>query len=1082
MVLFLLLAAAQAQDGNLIVNPGLESEPAFDWRPAGEKTVAQRVQTRPHTGAWCLYVRDDGNQWGQGNNARFAAAPGLYYAEAWVRVDSECPGVTMFDVQFVDAQGKYLPSQKVGTTASTQWERLWGVVSMPANAVAVRLRLLPTAPSRELRGACFADDFYLAPLATAVAQGKMRVNRQPCANEDPDGLVGEPPSALADKPLTPQAQVDFEDLSGWTMEAYGDLTAAFCRSREQQVGGRFVGKLTYATKGGRSWVSIRPAQPVAVPDGSDAAQIWAYSDCHAASYRNLAVPTMTLVIVEAGKERLIPLPPFRWSFWSIAHQRLDRPIGPDARLVELRVEDLATDEGKPRQLFFDELSFHREPTDRLDLAIPDVPCPTRPETVLPAFKARHKNEASAQGGVFRLAYRGDDGTVEYRYKPQTGSLDDLEVTLDGLTFRPAAGGGPMVATSGRDLRVGDDGLAAELLSCMLDGRSASEDAPAAGDRLRAQWRYRVGEEAATVSWDMRIIGKSLVLTVDEPTGRVSRWLFGKPDGAKTREIDVPYLNLTHAALSPGVQLVGERAFVFCQPDWYVTHASLFADDGCHYVPKVGGGRVPLHERLFLTVSTDFQEVLPTIANPKSPYAHVLGENVYLQMPGVDRWERGLALLRQMKRLGLEKCIVKHHAETWSAHSGKGNEPFVLTTTAASHIPGGETALINYIRDVKALGFQYFLYTDYCLIGPVNRCFDEGLVALGPDGAWRVGWYQYSVLNPLAAATMAGTLAPQIAAKYGNTGSYCDQHTARTPWGWVDYDPRKPGAAMLQTVFRAYCKVFQAEKDAYRGPAVSEGHRYWYYAGMSDGNYAQLAARPGQQPWQAPFLVDFDLLKIHPLEVDLGMGWRDSYGYDPHAKSKDDALDRFLCATIAFGHSGIRYGRWGRGLYSGPFDPDDPLAEKKRVVARTYFMIQQLASRYALVPVRSIAYWDGARLVDTSEAIRSGAVRRSQVAVEYENGLRVFANGSFTEAWRVTADGQTYDLPPNGWLAAQGREFLEYSALRDGRRVDFVRSPVYTFADGRGAPTDFGDLKATNAVVVLHQRGGERHEIDAPMDW
>ncbi|MBM4046990.1 MAG: hypothetical protein FJ279_17950, partial [Planctomycetes bacterium] len=87
MVLFLLLAAAQAQDGNLIVNPGLESEPAFDWRPAGEKTVAQRVQTRPHTGAWCLYVRDDGNQWGQGNNARFAAAPGLYYAEAWVRVD-----------------------------------------------------------------------------------------------------------------------------------------------------------------------------------------------------------------------------------------------------------------------------------------------------------------------------------------------------------------------------------------------------------------------------------------------------------------------------------------------------------------------------------------------------------------------------------------------------------------------------------------------------------------------------------------------------------------------------------------------------------------------------------------------------------------------------------------------------------------------------------------------------------------------------------------------------------------------------------------------------------------------------------
>ena len=338
------------------------------------------------------------------------------------------------------------------------------------------------------------------------------------------------------------------------------------------------------------------------------------------------------------------------------------------------------------------------------------------------------------------------------------------------------------------------------------------------------------------------------------------------------------------------------------------------------------------------------------------------------------------------------------------------------------------------------------------------------------------------MTPLMAPVVAAQDAAEIKAKYGITGSYCDVHTAGAPWAYVDYDPRKPGAGMLQTVFRAYAKVFQAEREAYGGPVVSEGHRYWYYSGLTDGNYARP---PGNDCWKIPFLVDFDLLKLHPLEVDIGMGYgRDEYRYDPHAKNVDDGLDRFLCAVIAFGHSGVRYRRWPPSVDREPekFDPEDPLAEKKQVVARTYFMIQQLASRYAMTPVRSIGYWDGDQLLDTSQAIRSDAVKRSQVAVEYENGLRVFANGSLEHTWRVEADGTTYDLPPNGWLAIQGKDFLEYSALRDGHRVDYVHSPVYTFADGRGTATDFGDVKATDAVIVLHNRGGERHEINTPMDW
>jgi len=805
-------------------------------------------------------------------------------------------------------------------------------------------------------------------------------------------------------------------------------------------------------------------------------QIWCHPDYVSGKHRRaIGKPVITVIISEAGAERRIRVGDAAWAFWSIAHRRLDRPIRKDAGIVEIRFTGLRTLDGVPRTFFLDELSFHTEPTEKVNLAIPDLPAPTRPDGILPSFKSRYENSVTKQRTAYDLCYQGEDGTIRYRYEPRTGSLDDLRVTVnDSLTFRPAAGGGPVLAFGDETYRVGHKGLNVELV------RSEARK-----EGVRAEWLYRCGDHSATISWDLGIKGKSLVLTLDEPEGNVAHWLFGEAEGKDAREVHVPYLTLVYGSRMPGVRLVGNKAFVFAQPDWYVTHATAFKRDGCQYVKPFGGDRALLHERIFLTVSTDFQEVLPTIPNPRSPYARVLGENLYLQMNSVVQWKRCLLLLRQMKRLGMERCIVKHHSETWSPHTGCGNEPFVLTTRAASNIPGGEAGLQTYIREVKSLGYPFFMYTSYWAFAPVNRCFDECLVTLTPDGQWRRSWYQYRCLTPLMAPVMASRLAPELKSRYGLSGAYSDCHTAATPWLWVDYDARKPNPAMLQTVFRAYAKTFLIEKEAYRGPIVSEGHRYFYYAGMIDGNYAHLGNVPGRHTWQTPFLVDFDLLKIHPLEVDLGMSYRKAYGFDRHAKNCEEALDRFLCASIAFGHSGIRYWGWGprwRDEGELTFLPEDPLAEKKRVVARTYFMIQQLAARYALTPVRSIAYWDGTRLMNSSDAIRSGAVDRSQVTVEYENGLRVFANGSFTHTWHVNLENRTYELPPNGWVAIQGGDFIEYSAVRDGHRVDYVRSPVYTFADGRGIPTDFGGIRATNAIIILHGRGNERHEIDTPMDW
>ncbi len=1060
-------AAAAAQTNDAVVfDDGFERGATAAWPVAGEATSARCVTTEPHSGRWCLRVVDDGDQGGQANTRYLPAPrPGVYYVEAWLRADPKHADTIKFDVQFFRRDQYYYGATIVGVTSSTKWTRLAAFVLVPEYAELVRLRVQPAWGDRKRRGACFVDDVYMASLDRALRDGRMHLKheRKPCLNTDPDGRVGSPPPDMRRKPPFP-SQFGFEDLTGWTMESFGDIEGVFCRSREEQLRGRYVGKLRYKTRG-RAFVVLRPPKPIPIPGRYDAVQIWAFNDRRIKPRGEAA--HITVVVRDGGRIRPIALPRMCWSFWSIAHLRLDEPVGPGAELVELRLEDLQAK--YPRTLCLDELAFHNEPTEPLALPLPPMPKPTLPRGVLPTPAQAGTNRVERRGDAFVFTWTAGGRSVRYRYAPRSGALDDLSVEADGLRFAPAAGGGPTLVWGEKKYDAGVPPMRARLLRAQADARS-----------VLAVWRYEVGDHSAVVTWRLRIDGPSLVLTVDEPKGLIACWRYGKPAAHAVEPIHAPYLT-GHCGGAP-VWLVERRAFVHVQPDWYVTNASAVTSGGCYYTPAFRGRRPPLHERVAITVSTDFHEVLPNIPNPKSPYARVLGEYVYTNIHGSldgDALERCLALWRWMKAMGMEKIIVKHHAHTWSDHSGQGNEPFVLRVRAARNISGRDAALAAYVRDVKALGFQYFFYTDYCLLGPVCAQWDEGLVSLTPKGQWKWGWYQYFGLTPIMGARFAEQIAPQIAAKFGNTGSYCDQHTSGPPSRDVDYDPRKPGAAMQRTVYRCYCRVLQAEKQAYRGPVVSEGGDYWIYAGIVDGNYAQLRTPRGVKRWQLPFLVDFDLLKIHPLEVDLGVGWRASYGYEKYAKNYDDAVDRFLCATIAFGHAGILYGPGFPGVYNLK-DKNDPLGKWKRSVVRTYFMTQQLASRYALVPVRRIAYWDGRRLLAPSDALRTGAYKRSQVFVEYANGLRVFANGSFKESWRVRGPQSEVVLPPNGWLAWQGDEFLEYSALRNGRRVDYCRSPVYTFADGRGVETDFGDVKATNAVIVLHRRGGKRIEVNSPM--
>jgi hypothetical protein len=218
-----------------------------------------------------------------------------------------------------------------------------------------------------------------------------------------------------------------------------------------------------------------------------------------------------------------------------------------------------------------------------------------------------------------------------------------------------------------------------------------------------------------------------------------------------------------------------------------------------------------------------------------------------------------------------------------------------------------------------------------------------------------------------------------------------------------------------------------------------------------GNYG--LAYSSLKLWKYPYLPHFDLLKMHPLEVDIGVPWT-AYFFDQcegwqKPERIEYSIDKFIAATIAYGHIG-----W--------------LVEESHGVhrmCRSYYMLQQLQSRYVMRPPEEILYGTDTGLVSSSKALLDGAWRDSRLFVRYPGALRIWVNGNDEKNWCVDLDATRVTLPPSGWVAVQGKEFSEQSALVDGYRVDHVSSPAYVYVDGRGKETECDGIGTSGAVAV-----------------
>lgn len=321
---------------------------------------------------------------------------------------------------------------------------------------------------------------------------------------------------------------------------------------------------------------------------------------------------------------------------------------------------------------------------------------------------------------------------------------------------------------------------------------------------------------------------------------------------------------------------------------------------------------------------------------------------------------------------------------------------------------------DYSELLRTLGFRFGLYTNYSDYAPVNENWDEDKVSRLPNSDWQRAWPRNYALKPSYAREFEESYAPRIHEEFGTSAGYCDVHTALIPWDRTDYDARVPGAGMFRSVFESFGELLFKETKFHDGPVFSEGRMHWLYAGLADGNYAQIVSRA---PWKEPLLVDFDLLKIHPLQTDFGMGMPSMF-YEGSSEWMNDRdfhspfFDRFVAATIAYGHIGYLTDEWG---FAGTL--------------KSYFLLQQLQRRYATDTVAEIKYERDGKLLSTSEALASDCAqgrpafreicRRIDIVRELQREQRLANSGR----WPVARSAAI-------WFLRDGRERIR-GILEDG---------------------------------------------------
>lgn len=632
-------------------------------------------------------------------------------------------------------------------------------------------------------------------------------------------------------------------------------------------------------------------------------------------------------------------------------------------------------------------------------------------SVVPSVGFAYTNLPATAGKQPSLTYLGADGRLTYTVQPPRSALDP-PTGLWTCTATVIGGTGRAVPL-GRMARIEWTGQA------RFEGSSVTPQ----GGAIRLATRYNVSGKAATVVTSATIQGKSLVLKVSCPApvaGSVQMGGWGPV--LRRRRISMPYLPQSVDYLPS----IGIFAGAFL--DWTKSGATSHDGTTATYGTLTNGTRRPVSETAVYTPAWNLAEALPNIPNPASPFLREVGGKIVLDIWGGNYRDIATDMTR-LHAAGVRNCIALIHV--WQ-RSGYDN-------ALPDHIPanpdlGGDDGMKVLVRTATSLGYRIALHENYVDYYTNYDHYNEADIARDSKGDKQLAWYnagtkmQSFAVKPTAILRLAATQSPEIHRRYGTNANYLDVHSAVPPWFHVDMDAGERGAGQFSTVWQVHRKLWDYERRVHGGPVFGEGNNHAYWSGLLGGAEAQFGIGWGYNSgMKAPLLVDFDLLKIHPLQINHGMGYYERWWDQTRWSALPPAvvLDQYRMQEIAYGHAGFLAGSTWNVL---------PLAWLE------HGLVTPVSSRQAGATVTGLSYFANGKWLDPSAAAAAGQWDR--VRITYSNGLVVLANNA-PGAWSVAGR----KIPQYGWTAT-GAGLSAGTVLSGDTIIDSVDSPTFVLANAR----------------------------------
>ena len=674
----------------------------------------------------------------------------------------------------------------------------------------------------------------------------------------------------------------------------------------------------------------------------------------------------------------------------------------------------------------------------------------------PITSGRYVNDVQRDGDSVVFTYRAPgDLPLTYRWTPTGGTLDGLTAQIGAQpAFQIAAGGGPTVEFHDARMTTASPGERT-LLSIESTRRSVQATF---GWRPTDAHTYYVFTEALSIE------GKTLSVAFSSEQNHPAlsaRQLTAGRLSIPLQAVIVPYL-ISHQVFYAPEQAV----FVSSLFDWSQSGATQMGTVGRHAsatrydltnnarnesIPRT---RPALQDVLHITVSPELNEVLPSVPGAPSPgRADLVGRVV------LDEWHYfydGLfgqltAGIAELAKLGVEGLAVVSHS--WAGELGDSDKE--SPQRVGEHPMPTSEELNSLSTQVADIGGRLALHNSYHFLGDGFEVDDPwDTVLLGETGGPRGPEHKkVRLLKPAAKLRLADPIEGDLNRRFNTTGSFHDVSTALPPWwfDYVDHDASEPMAAQFRANVVGIAQLFDALRATHGGPIFGEARAHYLWGGIIDATEAENGNVGHGSDWNRnAMVVDFDLLKIQPIQANHGMGYPERWldwgntddsrpGWGPHLGMTQLEQDRYRSQEIAFGHAGYVTTQDMRG---------------SDYAIREYSFMSELQTRMLSARVTDIRYAIGDRWEPASRAIPYGDTRRVRVA--YDSGLVVWTNHADVP-WRLAVPGRGPITLPSSGFVASAPDLYAYTAVvgsrEDGQALvgDYLESPALRFADARSAP-------------------------------